>query len=152
MENVLKLQDLPDTSPGVMDKLPVDVLVNLQAEAERHAAAAAQMLAVLHQAFVRRYATGLNATGTNHRRDGAFDVTVNVPKKVDWDQAKLADGIAKLREMGEDPTEYVDTKLSVQERKFTAWPSALRDLFEPARTVKAGKPTFAFAQAKQEAA
>ena len=152
MENVLKLEDLPDTSPGVMDKLPVDVLVNLQAEAERHAAAAAQMLGVLHECFVRRYAAGVNDTGTTHRADGEYDITVTIPKRVDWSQPELAAAVAKLRDMGEDPTEYADTKLSVKESKYQAWPSALADLFTPARMVKAGKPTFAFKPAKKEAA
>lgn len=152
MENQLKLEDLPDVSPGLIDKLPVEVLVNLQSEAERHAGAAAQMLGVLHEAFVRRYATGINDTGTTHRTDGAFDVTVTIPKRVDWNQAELAAAVAKLRDMGEDPAEYVDNKLSVKESKYQAWPSALSDLFTPARTVKQGKPSFAFAPAKREAA
>lgn len=154
MDNQLKLEDLPDVSPGVIDKLPVEVLVNLQSEAERHAGAAAQMLGVLHEAFVRRYATGINDTGTTHRTDGAYDVTVTIPKRVDWNQVELAAAVAKLRDMGEDPAEYVDSKLSVKESKYQAWPAALTDMFTPARTVKQGKPSFAFkaADARKEAA
>ena len=74
MDNVLKLEDLPDTSPGVMDKLPIDVLIHLQEEAERHAASAAQMLGVLHETFARRYAAGINDTGTTHRVDNGIDI------------------------------------------------------------------------------
>ncbi len=152
MNNVLKLEDLPDTAPGVMDKLPIDVLMHLQEEAERHAASAAQMLGVLHETFARRYAAGINDTGTTHLVDNGIDITVTVPKRVDWSQAELAAAVEKLRDMGEDPAEYVDTKLSVKESKYQAWPAALRDMFTPARTVKPGKPTFAFKPAKQEAA
>ena len=148
----LRYDALPDASPGIIDKLPVAVLVNLQREAEAHAASAAQVLAILHAAMVRRYATGLNQTGTSHRRDGDYEVTVTVPKTVDWDQAKLASAIEHLRSQGENPAEYVETKLTVQERKYSAWPQSLRDLFEPARTVKSGKAKFAFAPAKAEAA
>ena len=51
-------------------------------------------------------------------------------------QARLADAIATIRDEWEgDPAEYVETKLSVSETKFNAWPSAVHDLFAPARTV-----------------
>ena len=32
--------------------------------------------------------------------------------------------------------------MKVAESKYTAWPPAVRQLFEPARTLKAGKPTY----------
>lgn len=141
----LALDDVPDTAPGILAKLPVEVLAHLHAEAEHRAASAAMMLGALHSAMCQRYDTAtLNDTGTHHRHDGGFRVTINVPKRVEWDQAKLASAIDHLRGAGEDIAEYVDTKLTVQERKYQAWPSALRDLFAPARTVKTGKPTFAF--------
>lgn len=142
----LDLDEVPDTAPGVLAKLPVDVLATLYSEAEQRAATAAQMLGALHSALCQRYdAAALNDTGTHHRIDGGYRVTINIPKRVEWDQAKLGMAIDQLRGMGENIGEYVDTKLSVQERKYQAWPSALRDLFTPARTVKTGKPTFAFA-------
>ena len=43
---------------------------------------------------------------------------------------------------GDDPAEYVETSYRISERKYAAWPVSLRDGFEAARTVKAGKPTF----------
>lgn len=143
----LRLDDVPDTAPGVLSKLPVDVLAHLYGEAEQRAASAAQLLGALHGALTQRYADGLNSTGTHHRIDGGYRVTINVPKRVEWDQAALASAVEKLRGMGEEPTEYVEHKLSVQERKYQAWPAALRDLFDPARTEKQGKPSFAFAAA-----
>jgi hypothetical protein len=113
------------------------------------------MQAVLHGAFTRRYATGLNDTGTHHRADGDFDIKITMPKNVAWDQAMLADAMATIRSEWEaDPTEYVDAKLSVSETKYAAWPAQIRELFTPARTVKPGKPKFEIALRveKQEAA
>jgi hypothetical protein len=46
----------------------------------------------------------------------------------------------------------VDTKISVSETKYNAWPPAVRDLFAPARTVKSGKAKFEVLAQKQEAA
>ena len=42
----------------------------------------------------------------------------------------------------DDPHAYVDVTLKVPERKYTAWPPAIRSAFETARTVRTGKPTF----------
>ena len=148
----MKLEDITEQPPGVLDQLPIDVLESLKSQADAHAAAASQMVAILHGVFERRYAAGLNSTGTHHRQDGEFDIKITVPKRVDWSQPKLAEAVETIKGWGEDPSEYVDTTIKVQERKFDAWPSAIRDLFEPARTVKTGKPKFDVALAKKEAA
>jgi hypothetical protein len=66
----------------------------------------------------------------------------DLPKKVEWDQARLGAMVARIRAAGDDPTEYVETSYRVPERKYGAWPAAIRDGFEAARTVKPGKPTF----------
>jgi hypothetical protein len=148
----MTLDSLVNQPPTVLDALPIDMLVNLKSEAEAHLASASQMVAIIHGIFERRYAAGINAPGTSHRVDGGYDIKVTLPKRVDWDQAGLAKAVETIKGWGENPAEYVDTKIAVQERKFDAWPSAIRDLFEPARTVKTGKPQFAVAVAKREAA
>ena len=38
--------------------------------------------------------------------------------------------------------EYVETTFRVSERKYGAWPAAIREGFEAARTVRPGKATF----------
>lgn len=134
--------ELGGASPALLDKLPIAVLANLQSQAEAHAADAAQMLAILHSTFTRRYAQWLNDTGTHYRSDGDYSVKITVTKTVAWDQTKIAEAVEKIKGWGEDPADYVDTKITVAERKYDAWPPAIRDLFTPARTVKAGKPKF----------
>lgn len=148
----MTLEEIKEQPPGVLDRLPVDILATLKDQADAHLADASQMVAILHGVFERRYASGLNSTGTHHRQDGAYDIRVTVPKRVEWDQQRLASAVETIKGWGEDPAEYVDTAIKVQERKFDAWPSAIRDLFAPARTVKAGKAQFAVAPAKKEAA
>ena len=37
---------------------------------------------------------------------------------------------------------YVEVNLKVSERKYGSWPTHIRSLFEPSRTVRAGKETF----------
>ena len=62
----------------------------------------------------------------------------DLPKRIAWDQSQLASLAKRIRDGGEDPTEYIDTSFKVSERKYTAWPEYLRQDFEPARTVKPG--------------
>jgi hypothetical protein len=59
-------------------------------------------------------------------------------KRIDWDQAKLAQIAENIASSGEDPAEFIDTKLTVSERKYTALPESWRKGFEPARTVRPG--------------
>ena len=81
-------------------------------------------------------------TGTVRLDDGEVTVIADLPKKVEWDQATLGEMVARIRAAGDDPAEYVETTFRVSERKYGAWPAAIRDGFEAARTVKPGKPTF----------
>jgi len=148
----LTLDNLAEQPPTVLDALPIGVLANLNEQALQAAADASQMIAILHGAFTRRYAAGLNDTGTHHRSDGDFDITITVPKNVSWAPGQLAVAIEGLKSWGEDPADYVDTKITVAESKYKAWPPAIRDLFTPARTVKAGKPKFTVAAKEREAA
>ena len=138
----MTLDDIKEQPPGVLDALPIAVLANLQSQAEAHLADASQMVAILHSTFVRRYADGLNGFGTTTRTEGDFEIKINVPKRVDWDADQMAKAIETITGWGENPADYVDTKITVSETKYKAWPPAIRDLFTPARTEKAGKPTF----------
>ncbi len=101
-------------------------------------------------ALIKRYAmqaqAALAATGrdfgTAHIADGAVAIKAELPKKVRWDQAKLAEIARRITASGDRVEDFIDVKLSVPESKYTAWPPALREQFAPARTVEAGKPTF----------
>lgn len=148
----MTLEELLDEPPARLDTLPISLLANLQTQAQSHLAQASQIVAILHGVFSRRYAAGLNTTGTHRRIDGDYEIRIEVPKNVAWDQAKLAAAIETIRGWGENPADYVDTKLSVSETSYKAWPPAIRDLFTPARTVKPGKKKFEVALAQKEAA
>ncbi len=84
--------------------------------------------------------------------DGDITVTADLPKRPVWDQQQLARISQRIRDAGDDPAEYVDTAFKVSERRYNAWPEHIRRTFEPARTVKAGKPGFKLAPKKAEAA
>lgn len=84
-------------------------------------------------------------TGTIHIEDDGFKLTTDIPKKPVWDQEKLAEIITKIINEGDDPAEYVETSYKVPENKYKAWPKIIQKVFEPARTLKTGNPTYSLA-------
>jgi hypothetical protein len=84
-------------------------------------------------------------SGVVHFDDGDVRITADLPKKVEWDQTLLANLDARIAVNGDNPREYIDVSYRVSETKFSAWASALREQFIPARTVKVGKPSFRLA-------
>lgn len=105
----------------------------------------------LDKATIQRRAEN-KLTGTVNIIDGEWKVKADLPKKVDWDQAKLREAVKVLEtEWEEDPTEYVTIEYSVPEKNYTAWPKKIKKLFEPARTLGTGKPTFKIEPAREAA-
>ena len=83
--------------------------------------------------------------GVVHVADGEVRLTVDVSKRVTWDQAQLATIAKRIDAAGESVEEFIDVSYSISESRFQNWPSTLRSQFEAARTVKPGKPTYRLA-------
>ena len=106
--------------------------------------------AKVHAAMQRRYVEQERAVraeagkdfGTVRFNDGLVRITVDTPKRVSWDQKQLAAIAERIAASGERVQEYVDIEFSVPESRFNNWPAALREQFEPARTVKPGKSSY----------
>lgn len=81
-------------------------------------------------------------TGTVRLAVEGYVVIADLPKKAEYDQDKLHAALETLQRWGENPNDYVTTEIKVPEAKYNAWPPAVRALFEPARTVRTGKPTY----------
>ena len=82
------------------------------------------------------------STGTVRFEVDGYLVVADLPKRTEYDQRKLKEAVEALRKWGEDPEHYVNLEVKVAESKYTAWPPAVRQLFDPARTLKTGKPTY----------
>ncbi len=81
-------------------------------------------------------------TGTVRFTDGDVSIVADLPKRVEWDQARLAAVVDRIRAAGDDPAEYVDVTYKVPERAYTAWPEHIRTAFTAARTIRTGKASF----------
>jgi hypothetical protein len=147
----MTLEDLSPTQLSAVLDLPVDQLMTLSLQIEERAARTKQMQELIGAVLDRRYGARAKQcraevnkdTGTVRFDDNGFTVIADLPKRVKWDQSKLAQAVEVIRtKWGDDPADYVKTKLDVSEAAFANWPKAVRELFSPARTVETGRPTY----------
>lgn len=130
--------------------LPATELARLQTEADQALRKAKLTLAWLDGALLQKYAERSKAAradaekdfGVARFTDGDVTVVADLPKKVEWNQRDLEGLVERIKAEGEDPRDYVEISLKVAERNYASWPKHIRSLFEPSRTVRAGKETF----------
>ncbi|MEQ8366713.1 MAG: hypothetical protein RIB61_08395 [Roseicyclus sp.] len=150
ISNHITLAEIHRMPVGQIAALPADQLALLKDAADQQLAQAKSLADWLDGAISLKYADRAQTTrhgagkdtGTIRFEDDGVTVIAELPKRIDWDQAKLAQIAANIASAGEDPAEFIDTKLSVSERKYGALPESWRRGFEPARTVRTGKPKF----------
>ena len=145
------------TPAGELAELSSESLFKLKNDAADLLAAAKAIVEHVDRALDLRYAQRAHQlrlaagkdTGVVHFDDGQVRITADLPKKVEWDQAKLNDITRRIAANGEDPTEYVEISYRISETKFNAWPETLKSAFAPARTLKTGKPGFRLALSQE---
>lgn len=161
MHNRVTIDDIPAMPLGDIAALPPDQLALLIEEAAGALDRARRLKDRLHGALDLKYgaracaarATGSKAIGAVRFQDGDFVVIADLPKRVRWDQTRLAEAVETIRrDWNDDPEQYVRSELKVAETAYASWPAAIRRLFDPARTVETGKPTYRIEPAKLEAA
>ena len=145
-ENTPSVDDMLNMPTGDLAQMPVELLASLQAElahtTKQLKSATARFSTALEVRYATRAAEARRAcgkdTGTVRLADGDYTIVADLPKRVDWDQDKLTALVARIRAADDDPAQYVDIAIKVPERKYGAWPDAIRKDFEPARTVRPG--------------
>lgn len=144
------LQRSLDRSATELAAYAPEQLLDLKREASAALAAAKAHAELVDRALdlkygllaqAQRLAAGKDA-GSVTFNDGPVRVSVELPKKVEWDQAALAHIADRIRAAGQDPSEFLEVTYKVSESKYIAWPTSMRASFDPARTLKTGKPTF----------
>ena len=155
MMDQITLEQLRAWPPGKVAAQPIATLAALAASLAALKAVVADAEARLNAGLDLRFgerARQLRAgkdSGRVRIGDGLFVIVADVAKRIDWDQDKLAAIVARIREAGDDPAEYVRTTYEVSERAYGAWPSTVRRQFAPARTLKLAKPRYAI-EARRE--
>jgi hypothetical protein len=137
-------EELCGSSVDELAKLPLSSLALLHKRALAREADEKKTVSILSLAIAIK--SGIQNPvdpGTSNVKFDDGTIKVTVPKKVSWDQDVLKAAVKTLRdEWAEDPDEYVETKLSVPEGRYNAWPASIKSLFDPARTLDVGKPKY----------
>jgi hypothetical protein len=150
VDNVPKFDDLDRLSIGEIADMPPDLLFALQEAAASETARIKRLKDRFEAALAQRYGAATEAersaqgktSGTVRIEDASVVVIADLPKKVAWDQDRLAAMAARIAASGDDPAEYLEIAYRVSERRFGAWPEAMREGFAAARTETTGKPVF----------
>lgn len=82
--------------------------------------------------------------GTKRIHEADYDVVVNIPKNVSWDNATLARVEMQEGPDGRNLWHYLDVKRTVPEAIYDKLEPEVARIFEAARTVKAGSQTVKF--------
>ena len=143
---------------GEIAALPSEHLAILQDEAHGRLEAAKRLAEWINGAILLKYderaITALfesgKSTGTVRFDDGDVTVIADLPKKVEWDQKRLAALVAMIGAEGDDPAQYITTEFKISERAYNAWPSRIAKEFEPTRTTRVGKMTIKLELAHSE--
>jgi len=90
-----------------------------------------------------------NCGTVNAVQDG-WAIKGTVGKDIDYDQAQLRGLYFKTLLTWGDPDEYIKVTFDVEETKYKAWPSPIKKLFEPARTVKPKKMSLSIEKIETE--
>ena len=149
-ENIPSVEDMLNLPVTELALMPPGLLAIVQAEidtaTERMKAVTERFALALEVRYATRTTEARHAehkdTGTVRFDDGGVTVIADLSKRIDWDQTKLAAIAENIASAGDDPAEFIETTLKVSERKYTALPESWRKGFEPARTVRTGKPKF----------
>jgi hypothetical protein len=145
------------TPAGELAALQSEALFQLKNDAADLLSVARAIVEHIDRALELKYADRAHAlrlaagkdTGIVHFDDGHVRVTADLPKRVEWDQRRLAEVVRRIANGGENPAEYVEISYRVSETKFNAWPESLKSAIAPARTLKTGKPGFRLALMKE---
>lgn len=154
----LSLQQAQKLSMGELSGISALELMYVQAEAANYLRNAKELKDWIDGAIALKYDQKTSdlrkqlgkETGTVNFDDDGVRVSSDLPKKPVWDQARLAEIAQRISASGDNPAEFLDISYKVAERKYTAWPESLRTVFEPARTLKTGKPTFRLSIAEEK--
>ncbi len=150
MTNRCTLAQLRDMTGEQVDDLPLDQIAMLLEDVSETKAALKAADDALAASLTRRFADRADAmrraagkmTGRVALMDGDFIIRADLPKRVEWNEEALISAERQLAEMGEPVGEYIKVKRTVAESAFERWPSSLRAIFEPARTLGVGRASF----------
>lgn len=79
-----------------------------------------------------------------------YKVTETIPKRVKWDQNKMAEIFQTIKNHGDDPFQYMKVELGCNEKAYEKFDDGIKAVFDEARIVEKGKPSLKIEEVHQE--
>lgn len=73
-----------------------------------------------------------------------YKIKAVITKNVEYDQKQLGEIFERIKAANENPLEYMKVKYDVGEAAYKNWPSNIKAVFEPARSVEPSKVKITF--------
>lgn len=143
---LIQLKQNFDTLMTEKSQLTINAMAKIQPEVDRLNGELKKLQAEI-EVTVNRFVSDARRkadkmTGVINVEADGVKIKHSQAKSISWDQIIL-EGIADdIRAAGDDPSEYMNTVLSIEERKYSAWPKIIQKKFLPARTERPGKPSY----------
>jgi hypothetical protein len=151
MEEInLTIKQIANVPIGELASFTAGCLYGLHKEAKTNLEDARRLKEWIEPAIALKYEEKTKAkrlrltkdTGVVHLEDSGFKVSCDITKKVEWDQQKLAKIAADIMTSGGSLNDYIEIHYNVAEKNYNSWSESLRNIFNPARTVKLGKASY----------
>lgn len=151
MKNHASMEDILTMTPSDLNALPVDHLLLIQQEIVEQAAKLKGAITIYEGILNKKYSDSIDEAYKakndsygkatfNDKELNCYVISVETPKSVAWNDDILKDVENVLQnDWKESPEEYITYTRKVPEATYNAWPNAIKKLFTPARSVKAGK-------------
>jgi hypothetical protein len=149
-ETQITIEQAKHVPIGELAKSAIADLYRLHGEAKTNLEGARRLKEWIESAIALKYEEKAKAkrlrfvkdTGIIHLEDNGFKVSCDVAKKVEWDQQKLAKIASDIMTSGGNLDDYIEIHYNVSERTYNSWSEPLRNVFNSARSVRLGRPTY----------
>lgn len=138
------LSNINDNSAKEISKLHIETIYNLLNQSVKLIKKYQRCKEIIEDALLQKYSSQISYQRKFKKynliniEDGDYITSHNIPKKITWDQTGLEYISQLLQSEGEDPTEFIDIKLNISERRYDSWPESIQNRFKDARTVDEG--------------
>lgn len=147
---VINIDKLLETPTGSIASYSPKLLYDLQIRVNNHLNRTKKAKAWLENAIGFKYDPIFRAkrlrmekdTGVVHIEDMNYRITSEIKKKVIWEQEALANLAAEIAKSGEDIADYIDIIYIVPERRYNDFADSVKKMFDKARQLELGNPTY----------
>ncbi len=70
-----------------------------------------------------------------------YRITETIPKRVKWNQEKMAEIFQTIKQHGDNPFDYMKVELGVPEKVYYKLDAGTRGVFDEARIIEKGRPS-----------